>query len=80
MAIRREKRGQYYIEASASRLPGDRWQPRLLMTRIEADPALGRSQAFPGLAPAFDTATLAMQFALDLGRELADRRPPRLTI
>ncbi len=39
MAIRREQRGDYYIEASASRLPDKQWQPRLLMTRVAIPPA-----------------------------------------
>lgn len=80
MGIWREKRGDYLIEASASRLPGNLWQPRLLMTRLAVAPALGRCQAFPGLGPACDSAALAVAHALDLGRQLADSRPPRLTI
>jgi len=80
MAIRREQRGDYFIEASASRLPDKQWQPRLLMTRVAVPPALARCQAFPGLSPAYDSPTLAIQHALDLGRKLADDRPPRLTI
>ena len=80
MAIRREKRGNYLIEASASRLPGNLWQPRLMMTRLAVAPALGRCQAFPGLGPACGSAALAMEHALALGRQLADDRPPRLTV
>lgn len=78
--MRREQRGEYLIEASAARLPGNKWQPRLVMIRLAVAPALQRCQGFPGLSPAFETAEDATRFALDLGRQFADHGSSRLTI
>ena len=80
MTVRREQRGQYMIEASACRLPGLKWQPRLTMIRLATGNALPRSQAFPGLSPAFETAKGATQYALDLGRQMAEQHSSRLTV
>jgi hypothetical protein len=81
MAIHREERGQYLIEASAAPLPGgNKWQARLTMTRLRSPAALPKSQAFPGLTPAFDTAKGAIRYATDLGRSLADQGSPRLKV
>ena len=80
MAVHREHRGQYLIEASAFHLPDNRWQPRLTMTRLPQGKALSRSQGFPGLTPAFETAKGATRFAIDLGRSLADNGSSRLTV
>lgn len=74
--MRREECGSYLITASAARVPGLKWQPRLTMTRL----AGSRSQAFPGLSPLFDTSRAATQYALDLGRQLAKERSSRLTV
>jgi hypothetical protein len=81
MAIHREARGQYLIEAGAFHLPGgNKWQPRLTMTRLHCTSGLPKSQAFPGLTPLFDTAKGATRFAADLGRNMADQGSARLTI
>ena len=80
MAVHREQRGQYLIEASAYHLPDNRWQPRLTMTRLPQGKALSRCQGFPGLTPAFDTAKNATRFAIDLGRSMADHGSSRLTV
>ncbi|HEY8067868.1 MAG TPA: hypothetical protein VIF38_03170 [Burkholderiales bacterium] len=80
MAVHREQRGQYLIEASAFHLPDNMWQPRLTMTRMPQGKELARTQGFPGLSPAFETAKAAIGFAADLGRSLADSRSSRLTV
>lgn len=80
MRVHREQRGQYLIEASAFHLPGNKWQPRLTMTRLPQGAALSKSQAFPGLTPAFETAKGATRYAMDLGRRLADERSSRLRV
>jgi len=80
MPVRREQRGQYLIEASAYHLPGNKWQPRLTMTRLPEGRSLSKSQAFPGLSPAFETAKAASLYALELGRRLADERSARLQV
>lgn len=78
--MKREKRGDYMIEASASRLPGStKWQPRLMMTRI-AHGLPQKCQAFPGLTTIFETSAGATQYALDLGRSFADNGSARLTV
>ena len=78
--MRHEKCGLYLITASAFRLPGLKWQPRLTMTRLASAQALPRSQAFPGLSPLFDTSKAATLYALDLGRQFAKERSSRLTV
>jgi len=79
--ISREKRGVYLIEASAFQLPGgNRWQPRLTLTRILPKNCLPKMQSFPGLSPDFDTAQGARRFGMDLGRELIDRASSRIRI
>lgn len=81
MPIRREERGEYLIEASAFHLPvGDKWQPRLTMTRLANGARHGKMQSFPGLKPEFDTAKAAMRYALALGREMAEQGSSRLTV
>lgn len=81
MPTHREKRKGYLIEASAFHLPGgNKWQPRLTMTRLPYEEALSRSQSFPGLTPLFETARGATRYATDLGRSMADEDSPRLTI
>ena len=80
MSMHREERGLYLIEASACHLPGNKWQPRLTMTRLRTPRELSKSQAFPGLTPSFDTAKNATRYATDLGRTLADQGSPRLKI
>jgi hypothetical protein len=81
MANYREERGQYLIEAGAYRLPGgNKWQPRLTMTRLRCSTGLSKSQSFPGLTPVFDTARGATRFAPDLGRSMADQGSARLTV
>lgn len=81
MANHREERGQYLIEAGAFHLPGgNKWQPRLTMTRLRCTTGLPKSQAFPGLTPLFDTAKAATRFATDLGRSMADLGSARLTV
>jgi hypothetical protein len=78
--MRREQCGSYVISASASRLPGLKWQPRLTVTRLADGRTLAKSQAFPGLSPLFDTSKAATQYALDLGKQLAREQSPRLTV
>ncbi len=69
------------IEASAFHMPGgNKWQPRLTMTRLPCAESLSKSQSFPGLTPLFGTARGAAQYAADLGRTMADEDSPRLTI
>jgi len=81
MAIHREERGEYLIEASAFHLAdGNKWQPRLTMTRMACANALSKSQSFPGLTPLFETARGAVRYAADLGRSMADERSPRLKV
>jgi hypothetical protein len=81
MPTHREEHGQYLIEAGAFHLPdGNKWQPRLTMTRMAFAKTLSKSQAFPGLSPLFETAKGAVRFATDLGRRMADEQSPRLTI
>jgi len=81
MPIHREERGQYLIEASAFQMPiGNKWQPRLTMTRLRDPKELSKSQSFPGLTPLFETAKGATRYATDLGRILADQGSPRLRI
>ena len=81
MSIHREERGQYLIEASAYHLDdGDRWQPRLTLTRLRTAQQLSKSQSFPGLTPLFQTAKGAIRHATDLGRRLVDESSPRLTV
>jgi hypothetical protein len=81
MPTHREERGQYLIEAGAFHLTdGNKWQPRLTMTRMACAKTLAKSQAFPGLSPLFETAKGAVRFATDLGRRMADEQSPRLTI
>jgi hypothetical protein len=81
MANYREERGQYLIEAGAFHLPGgNKWQPRLTMTRLRCSTGLSKSQSFPGLTPLFDTAKGATRFAIDLGRSMADQGSARLTV
>jgi hypothetical protein len=81
MANHREERGLYLIEAGAFHLPGgNKWQPRLTMTRLRCSTGLSRSQSFPGLTPLFDTAKGATRFATDLGRSLADQGSARLIV
>jgi len=81
MPIHREERGQYLIEASAFQMPiGNKWQPRLTMTRLSDPKELSKSQSFPGLTPLFETAKGATRYATDLGRILADQGSPRLRI
>jgi len=81
MSIHREERGQYLIEASAFHVrTGNKWQPRLTMTRMQNPQELSKSQSFPGLTPLFDTAKGATRYATDLGRSLADERSPRLKV
>lgn len=76
----REQCGAYMIMASACRLPGLKWQPRLTITRLASPATLSKSQAFPGLSPVFDTSKAATQYALDLGRQLTRERSSRLTV
>lgn len=77
----REIRGQYLIEASAFHLTvGNRWQPRLKMTRLEGGVASKKSQYFPGLKPEFETAGSATHYARDLGRDMADHGSSRLIV
>ena len=80
MAIHREQRGQYLIEASAFHLPDNKWQPRLTMTRVPQGKVLAKIQAFPGLSPAFETAKAAIGHAIELGRSLVDDGSSRLTV
>ena len=81
MPTHREERGQYLIESSAYLLPGEnKWQPRLTVTRLPCAKRLSKSQAFPGLAPAFATAKGATQYATELGRRMVDEESSRLTI
>jgi hypothetical protein len=80
MPTYRESHSGYMIEATAASLPGNMWQPRLMMTRIVEGGAHGKTQCFPGLAPEFDTAKGAARFAATLGRKLAEDRSSRLTI
>jgi hypothetical protein len=78
--MRREQCGAYVISASACRLPGLKWQPRLTVTRLANGGTLAKSQAFPGLSPLFESSKAATQYALDLGRQLAREQSPRLTV
>ncbi|MGH8672815.1 MAG: hypothetical protein ACREVG_00740 [Burkholderiales bacterium] len=78
--MRDEECGSYRITASAFRLPGSKWQPRLTMTRLASPQVLPKSQAFPGLSPVFDTAKAATQYALELGRQFAREHSSRLTV
>lgn len=78
--MRSEQCGAYLIQASACRLPGSKWQPRLTMSRLATPQSLPRSQTFPGLSPEFDTSKAATRFALELGRQMASERSSRLTI
>ena len=81
MSIHREERGQYLIEASACHMThGNKWQPRLTMTRLRSPQELSKSQSFPGLTPLFETAKGAIHFATNLGRSLADEGSPRLKV
>jgi hypothetical protein len=81
MSMHREERGRYLIEASACRLTGgDKWQPRLTMTRVACANGLSKSQSFPGLKPLFETAKGAIRYATDLGRSMADEGSPRLKV
>jgi hypothetical protein len=81
MSMHREERGRYLIEASAFRLTdGNKWQPRLTMTRLACENALSKSQSFPGLTPLFETAKGAVRYAIDLGRSMADEGSPRLKV
>jgi hypothetical protein len=76
----RESHSGYLIQATAARLPGKLWQPRLMMTRMVEGAAYGKSQSFPGLTPEFDTAKGAARFAATLGHQLAEEHSSRLTI
>lgn len=76
----RKQQGQYLIEASAFHLPGNKWQPRLTMTRLPVDNFPGKSQSFPGLTPSFETSKGATRYALDLGTEMASHGSSRLTV
>jgi hypothetical protein len=77
----REKRGEYLIEASAFHMPGgNKWQPRLTMTRVGCGSLLSKSQSFPGLMPLFETAKGAVRYAADLGRRMVDEQSQRLTV
>ena len=86
MAVYRESRGLYLIEASAFHLPASgvtaagKWQPRLTLTRLACEKNLQRSQSFPGLNPVFETAKGATRYATDLGRSMVDEASPRLKI
>jgi hypothetical protein len=81
MSIHREERGQYLIEASAFHLSdGNKWQPRLTLTRLRTAQQLSKSQSFPGLTPLFHSAKAAVRYATDLGRSLVDESSPRLTV
>jgi hypothetical protein len=81
MPVYRETRGEYMIEASAAHLElGNKWQPRLTMTRQSAARDLPKSQSFPGLTPLFETAKGAARYAADLGRSMVDHGSPRLKI
>ncbi len=81
MPVYRETRGEYLIEASAAHLPvGNKWQPRLTITRQPAAPALPKSQSFPGLTPLFETAKGAARYAAELGRTMAESGSPRLKV
>ncbi len=80
MPTYREQRGEYLIEATAFQLPGNLWQPRLMMTRLGHPGTLARCQSFPGLTPEFETAKGAARYAADLGRRLAEERSSRLRI
>jgi hypothetical protein len=80
MPTYRESLSGYLIEASAASLPGNMWQPRLMMTRVIEGGAHGKCQCFPGLTPEFDTAKAAARFAATLGRRLAEEHSSRLTI
>ena len=81
MASHCEERGKYRIEASAFHLPGgNKWQPRLTMTRLSSADALPKSQSFPGLTPVFETARGATRYATDLGRSMVDEASPRLKV
>lgn len=80
MLARREEHHGYMIEASAFLLAGDRWQPRLTMTRVFHGGAFGKSQSFPGLTPEFNTAKGATRYATELGRKLAEEHSSRLKI
>ncbi|MBM3346987.1 MAG: hypothetical protein FJY55_10920 [Betaproteobacteria bacterium] len=96
MAVHRETRGPYLIEASAYHLPkfgpvaatpalvdasqGGKWQPRLTLTRLACDKNLQRSQSFPGLSPVFETSRGATRYATDLGRSMIDEKSPRLIV
>ena len=84
--MHREERGRCLIEASAFHLgdgnlgDGNKWQPRLTMTRMACANALSKSQSFPGLTPLFETAKGAVRYATDLGRSMADEGSPRLRV
>lgn len=96
MAVHRETRGLYLIEASAFHLPrsrpvapdpaaseasqGGMWQPRLTLTRLGCEKNLQRSQSFPGLSPVFESAKSATRYATDLGRSMIDEKSPRLIV
>ena len=80
MPTYRKSHNGYLIEATAANLPGNKWQPRLTMTRMVGSGAHGKSQCFPGLTPEFNTAKGAIQFAADLGRKLTEENSSRLTI
>jgi hypothetical protein len=80
MPTYRESHSGYLIEATAASLPGNMWQPRLMMTRIVESGAHGKSQCFPGLAPEFNTAKGAARFAATLGHQLAEEHSSRLMI
>jgi len=80
--MHREERGRYLIEASAFHLTdGNKWQPRLTMTRLACANALSKSQSFPGLvvnsyfAPHNHKPTTT-----NLGRSMADEGSPRLKV
>jgi hypothetical protein len=81
MPTQREARGQYLIEASAYHLPGgNKWQPRLTLTRLPGETSLPKSQSFPGLTAMFETAKGATLYAMSLGRSMIDESSPRLRV
>ena len=81
MTMHREARGQYLIEASAYHLPGgNKWQPRLTLTRLPGETQLPKSQSFPGLTTVFETAKGATLYAMSLGRSMIDEASPRLKV
>jgi hypothetical protein len=71
MTTYREERGSCLIEAGALDLDkGSHWQPWIRLTRRVGE--VSESRTFDSLKPVFGTEQAALQYAAELGRNLAD--------